>query len=222
MDVPPLEAADAAPYHVRYYPRTVQASGAVRNAIHFRPRSLDEPVNFAGYTALHEAAHRGNNSLVQAFIPAGADVNRPALAGYTPLFVASMYGHTDIVTMLLDAGADVNRQTHIGAIPDETALFIASMNGHADVVRVLLERGADPTIQSLRGKTPLQVAQREGHDDVVALLDRSVPTSAYRCSGRSCFGFGGITKRRRRTRTRRRSTRRHRRRRSRRKANKNN
>ena len=48
-----------------------------------------------------------------------------------------------------------------------------ALAGSAPTVKVLLEAGADPTRQTNDGKTPLQLAQSLGWDNVVALLTSS-------------------------------------------------
>jgi uncharacterized protein YegJ (DUF2314 family) len=51
-----------------------------------------------------------------------------------------------------------------------TLLHHEALAGSAPTVRVLLEAGADPTGRTNDGKTPLQLAQSLGWDNVVALL----------------------------------------------------
>jgi len=53
-----------------------------------------------------------------------------------------------------------------------TLLHQDALAGSAPTVKVLLEAGADPTAQTNDGKTPLQLAQSLGWDNVVALLTR--------------------------------------------------
>jgi len=53
-----------------------------------------------------------------------------------------------------------------------TLLHQDALAGSAPTVKILLEAGADPTAQTNDGKTPLQLAQSLGWDNVVALLTR--------------------------------------------------
>ena len=46
----------------------------------------------------------------------------------------------------------------------------AARDGDSDEVKQLLSRGADVKIRDNDGKTPLQLAEDEGHADIVALL----------------------------------------------------
>ncbi|BFZ09897.1 hypothetical protein BsWGS_12936 [Bradybaena similaris] len=53
----------------------------------------------------------------------------------------------------------------------QTAFFYACQEGLADCVRLLLQQGAaDPNARNASGNTPLYVAVKEGHTDVVAAL----------------------------------------------------
>ena len=56
-----------------------------------------------------------------------------------------------------------------------TALHHAAGAGAVDAVRVLLQAGADATRQNAAGQTPLSLAQRAGHERVVALLRNAPP-----------------------------------------------
>jgi hypothetical protein len=51
-----------------------------------------------------------------------------------------------------------------------TALWRAAERGHDVLVGALLNRGADPTIADHAGRTPRQMAQVNGHDECVKLL----------------------------------------------------
>ena len=67
-------------------------------------------------TPLHEAAARGDMTLVRLLLKAGADFRSPLPSGYTPLFFAVREGRSEAVRVLLKAGADVNE----GMQPNKT------------------------------------------------------------------------------------------------------
>ena len=52
-----------------------------------------------------------------------------------------------------------------------TPLYAACQNGHVDAARLLLARGADIEAKTAWNDTPLDIAKREGHKAVVALLE---------------------------------------------------
>ena len=66
------------------------------------------------------------------------------------------------------SGHKINVQDNIGNTP----LHYACFNGHSDIVETLMLAGADETITNDGGMTPAQVAEREGHNEVLKLLDR--------------------------------------------------
>ena len=95
--------------------------------------------NTRGSTALHEAAHFGQNEVTAILIKAGADINRQDNYGLTALHRAAENGHNKVTTTLMKAGAELNIQNKYG----KTALENAARHGPCDVVTTLMEAGAD-------------------------------------------------------------------------------
>jgi hypothetical protein len=122
-----------------------------------------------GTNPLHGAAYSGNLEVVRILIEYDlAYINARDEYGRTPLLFASGGRNSkdgSVVRLLLEHGADVNAQSQAGWIP----LHRASYYGPLEVVRLLLEHGADVEAK-YDGKTALQVAAEEGHDEVVELL----------------------------------------------------
>jgi len=94
--------------------------------------------------------------------------------GQTLLHVAAEAGRADVAEWLIrDHRLDVDKQ-----VPEpwvdagDTPLHKAAEAGHADVVRVLLASGADARIEDRWGRTPADLAQREGHEAIARLLKR--------------------------------------------------
>ena len=86
-----------------------------------------------------------------------------------------------MVKKLIAAGADVNKARTLGnpdANPnaqqsnDLTPLYTAANLGHTEIVATLLQHGADRSIRgnALLIETPLEVAERKNHRDIIALL----------------------------------------------------
>ncbi len=120
-----------------------------------------------GSTALHWAAHRGDVTLVDLLLQAGAKAATANAYGVTPLALAAESGEPGVVSRLIKAGADANAATTGG----ETVLMTASRLGKAEAVKVLLEHGAQVNAtEATRGQTALMWAAAEGHADVVRLL----------------------------------------------------
>lgn len=91
-------------------------------------------------------------------------MNKGNKCGDTPLICCSKYGHLEIVKTLLTRNIEVNKPNkHAG----NTALIFSSMNGHYEVVTELLKNHANGDKENKYGDTPLVVAARIGHLEVV-------------------------------------------------------
>ena len=128
--------------------------------------------NPLGWTPLMLAAAEKHADTVVALLEARADTNARNAQGRTALMFAAIYGQDAIVERLLASGADPN------LVPgDETgwsALIAAAARGHANTVAALLRGGADPAVRSKDGKTALDMARGEGHQEVVKVLEATV------------------------------------------------
>ncbi len=103
--------------------------------------------------------------IAEILLASGADPNAADHKGLTPLIMAARGGYTALAELLLRSGADANFKTPDGV----SALHYAAGRNHPEIARLLLDRNADVTADFGDG-TPLQTAQRYGHDCVVALL----------------------------------------------------
>ena len=78
-------------------------------------------------------------------------------------------GNANEVLRLVSEKSDmINGQDNEGNTP----LHRACSSGQSDIVETLMLAGADETITNDAGKTPAQVAVREGHSELLELLDR--------------------------------------------------
>ena len=127
-----------------------------------------------GHTPLITASRNGKTEIIQLLINAHADVDKTTNGKQTPLLFASSNGCVDIVRLLLKTDADVNKADRDGV----TALHSASREGNTEIVQLLLQSGANVN-QSItggdryfkKGDTALQVAQQNGHTQIVALIE---------------------------------------------------
>ena len=78
-------------------------------------------------------------------------------------------GYKEIVDSLLAKGADVQVKNQSNG---NTALFMAASWGHKEIVSSLLAKGADVSIRCNEGDTALQKARKNGHMDVVKLIEQ--------------------------------------------------
>ncbi len=78
-----------------------------------------------------------------------------------PLHSAAAAHSGEIVRLLVENGAPPDVRQEGGW---------AALIGDKEMVKVLLEYGADPQVRSDNGKTPAEMAQAKGHDEIVKLL----------------------------------------------------
>lgn len=126
------------------------------------------PPDFEGAvigSGLMIGAWEGNIPLMELFHGRGADINKVNRLGEQALQHAAWRGKLAAVRWLLERGARINRDGQ-----EWSALHYAVFAGHADVAGLLLSRGADINGLSTNGSTPLMMAAREGHENLVRSL----------------------------------------------------
>lgn len=121
--------------------------------------------NGNGRTALFEAAKRGHTALLPLLLHHGANPNAKGKQGYTPLLAAAEQGHAVTIEVLLANGADIRATCTSG----DSALHRAVRRGHLAAAQTLLEGGI-PVNQKSHGETPLEIAQRDEDQELIALL----------------------------------------------------
>jgi ankyrin repeat protein len=137
------------------------------------------------YCALHHAAAKGRQQMVELLLARRADVNLKH-AGYRyyngsasllewggfddgnmPLHYAAFFGHKEVAELLLAAKAEVNaKEKSAGYAP----LHWAAIKGHKNVTELLLANNAEVDARSSRGWTPLHYAALFGHKCMAELL----------------------------------------------------
>lgn len=91
---------------------------------------------------------------------------------WTLLHMAAAGGNPKMVELLVHRGSTVNAQCSSG----KTALHYAASKGYPDIVEILLLHHADTTLL-YRGKSPVDLAHAQGHDEIVELL-KSAPSKS--------------------------------------------
>ena len=107
--------------------------------------------------------------LAQTLLDHGADPNQQDIYGWTPLIRAAHEGHDDTLRVLLGS-----EQTELSTRDEsgQTALHHAAVGGHATAVDALLRAGAKADVQNAAGRTPRELAARNGHTSLVEMLTR--------------------------------------------------
>ncbi|XP_076855882.1 caskin-2 isoform X2 [Brachyhypopomus gauderio] len=124
-----------------------------------------------GMRPLHYAAWRGKADCVLMLLRAGASVNGASQDGQTPLHLAAQYGHYEVTEMLLQHQSNpcmVNKAK-------KTPLDLACELGRLKVAQLLLSSNMVVALLEGNGRdnTPLHLAARNGHKDIIRLLLRA-------------------------------------------------
>lgn len=155
------------------------------------------------WTPLHNQAYKGQKDAVELLLEHGADIEAKTSFGHTPLLSSIRWDRLDVTKFLIEKGANVNAATELGRTPliisavegnleiarlfldndadinikeynyNRTALHFAALYGQLDIVAALVEKGANVNEKDAAGKTPLDYANRYGHEKVARLLKSS-------------------------------------------------
>lgn len=130
-------------------------------------RGQDLNVLRRGEHALLVAAREGSvKTALFLLSQKNVQVDIPNAQGETALMLAAIKGHLSLVQRLIERSAAVNK-------PGWTPLHYAAAHPESvakDIVALLLEHHAFIDTESPNGTTPLMMAARYGHIDVVRLL----------------------------------------------------
>ncbi|RZC73160.1 hypothetical protein C5167_048642 [Papaver somniferum] len=119
-------------------------------------------------TPLHFAVLGGDREIQTMLLSKGVRINVATKSG-TALSYAAILGQIDAVKVLLDHHADA------GADPDAKScgfspLIYAVMYGATGFIVRLLEAGADPNVTNNEGVTAVEMAARDGKNEIVEIL----------------------------------------------------
>ncbi|XP_068192264.1 caskin-2-like isoform X2 [Antennarius striatus] len=127
-----------------------------------------------GMRPLHYAAWQGKAESVLMLLRSGASVNGVSLDGHIPLHLAAQYGHYEVSEMLLQHQSNpclVNKakKTPLDLACEFGRVQVAQLLLSSNMVAALLEgERKEPTDSAFT--TPLHLAARNGHKDVIRLL----------------------------------------------------
>ena len=125
-----------------------------------------------GYGPLHAAAQYGHVKIVEKLLRAGANKDESifhngVLNGFTPLYIAARNNRLEVVKALLHAEANPDKAISHN---DLTPLHVAAFRGNLQIVQALLNAGANVNMYDKRGKTPLDIALKFKHAEVIEEL----------------------------------------------------
>ena len=123
--------------------------------------------------AILKASEKGDLATVHAIINSNADsdiVNTTiSFFGVSPLHLAAENGHLQVVDLLISKNANFNEKEKDTGL---TPLHLAAKEGHLKIAEVLLAKGTEVNAKSSDDKTPLNLANRNDHKDILRLLQR--------------------------------------------------
>ena len=153
-------------------PLTLAAKHGHDNVVHALLSDSQCPVDVKGqdgYTALHYSCRYGHVDIVRTLVNHKANVNARTDSGDTPLTLAAINKHDNVVNSLSGEVLAKDRDAY-------TALLHSSCErGYVGIVKTLVtEHKADVNARTDSGDTPLTLAARNKHNNVVhALLSDS-------------------------------------------------
>lgn len=119
-------------------------------------------------TALYIASQNGHIEVVRLLIQNKANLEINSVYGLSPLYVAILNKHLNIAELLLLNSANTENAIPSGSTP----LYYAAYYGYLDGIKLLLKYGANKNVV-LNGLSIVQVAQNNGHNGVVQLLQNN-------------------------------------------------
>ncbi|HCA58857.1 MAG TPA: hypothetical protein DEP46_12840 [Blastocatellia bacterium] len=115
---------------------------------------------------LLQACGNGQISSVKSLIDSGVSADARDGWNTSCMFLAAGNGHTEIVAFLLAQGIDIDERYRM----DKTALIVASQGGRMETVRFLASKNANLNLKDTDGKSALDHAVDQKHEDVSAFL----------------------------------------------------
>ncbi|WP_295485890.1 ankyrin repeat domain-containing protein [uncultured Pseudomonas sp.] len=113
-----------------------------------------------------DAARRGDQAMLEAFVKAHYDLDVQDSTGYTALILAAYHGHLAAVEQLIDAGANPCTQDARG----NTALMGAIFKGEVRIARRLIEAPCSTDQRNGAGQTAAMYAALFNRQDLLQAL----------------------------------------------------
>jgi ankyrin repeat protein len=110
-----------------------------------------------------------NVEAIKMLLDHGADINARDKESNFAVYKAVAEKNFEITELLINRGADIN-MAWTGYWEGWTPLMKACRLGDIDIARMLMKHGADVEAVTKDGKTPMDIAAENGHDEIVVLL----------------------------------------------------
>ncbi|XP_036141417.1 ankyrin repeat domain-containing protein 16 [Monomorium pharaonis] len=142
----------------------------INTLLKYFPQCIDDR-SYNGRSALHIAAFHGHERVINLLVASNADLlNAQDSSGSSPLHAAMKHENLNAAKCIIHLGADVNLVDKIG----QTILHVATLTGNINAVDYILEHNLiDVNCEAAFGITPLKIAQRNNHVDIIKILTRN-------------------------------------------------
>lgn len=126
-----------------------------------------------GNTPLLHAAMANNTEFLEiiAIFLLSDEIKIKNNANKTAFMLAAQNNHKVFLEKMLELKFNISSEEK------EQSLLLAAEYGHTAVVEFFLSKGVNPFIKDTQGNTPLIVAHKKGHYEVVSLLRKQSPVS---------------------------------------------
>lgn len=127
-----------------------------------------------GWTALHWTVEERRIDSMKMVLKRGISIDEPGADSLNSLCIAAINGYTDVMRILIEEGASIRHVDKRG----RSALFHACQNGQKAAVHILLcgDAGIDLAKEK---RSPLIIASRNGHKDVVDEIVEAISNNRY-------------------------------------------
>lgn len=129
--------------------------------------------DYCNMTLLHFAIWQGWDDIVLCLLNNSFDINSEgiywwdhSLKGLTALHLSAWRGNSKIVKCLIKSGSNINKQDSYGC----TALHHAALSGDVPTVTSIFIKEPDFSITDKYGRIALNIAEEEGHDEIIKIL----------------------------------------------------
>lgn len=150
-----------------------------------------------GYTPLHLAAIKGNQSIAKALVEQGSHINARDFHGRTPFMLALREGHVELSRYLLSQDTQLKTNYTL-----TNALFDAVTGGSKEMTEYLLAKNFPVNTVNRFNTSALHIAATKGDTGMIALLIRhGVDVNLRDNDGWSALHFAGARRYRETVRT---------------------
>jgi ankyrin repeat protein len=113
--------------------------------------------------ALYFAIQNNHVSTAKILLEKGSDLERDASTGFIGV---AQNGHVEMLNLLLEKGLPVDKE-----VGRNTMLMLAVKWKKLEAVTVLLDKGADIALTDKDGETALDIAHKEGSEDIISAIE---------------------------------------------------